>query len=1215
MPPHGKSSNPLARMKTQKWIKPAAALAILALVIIGGGYFRQNSAPLTDHNRKLRNTKPSAEMQRAAAENSAFTDFSNWQNMLATTPAAQRPAHLAAGLQLAQARRVVMTALIQSDPQEALKRAVSLDVWQNLPPELCNEIEEPFSVLANFRVLPVCKMGASATPAGNFPEATRWTEIDGQPLLQSFVFGRRAGLMTKEKSPVQGIRLGGLAALREEVFHPLTAAETEVVKTIYPLANPVAGTDFASGESLGAQPITAVAGGERFEFSDAASLEKFSSKIAALDEKPGPLAGAAVLFLPKGTTTAATTGVGFDLNAAALLSNNLATTWTETKRKVFMIRCDFSDKTDATFPVVNAGTYGTLLNTTVSDSIRAFSYGKTWIDATVASDITRLPQTSAYYATQISTGNARNTALLADAKATYLATHPTFVSANYDIIGVWFVREVGMKSGGVDYAGLAGGSDLWIQGSIDPDVLVHEFGHNYGLGHSSFWAPPAGSINPTDTAGTSEEYGDLFDVMGDGPTPIGAFHAEAKQRLNWLATGAWVDATAAVSATHRLYRIDDPLTTGIRGVRVTKGSGEYLWLSYRRLFSNSWLKAGANIVWQRPGQKRSWLIDTTPGSISGISDRSDGSLAIGRTYSDGNNHITALARSGITPNEYLDIRVNTGPFPGNVAPVVNLSGPATIAARQTCIFTANATDADGDALAYSWDFGQGFTFDNNSSAVFAWNSGGTYTVKVTVSDMKGNRTEATKIVTVSDPISSWTERANTSVGDFQALVASPNKVIAVGYSNAVSKGPVAISTDGSTWTATQLGNNQRVYGGVWDGTQFLLAGEDYNFTAPVGWAGCVFTSTTANAGSWTQRIFSGPQLNGIAFGNGIYVAVGDNGTIRRSTDGITWLLVTSGTTNTLSSVSYGGGTFVAVGYVPNNGDSTILTSSDGLTWTNRSAGAGVANWQDLRYIQWAKDRFIASGWYSKLRQSTDLGASFTTTRTVVEDTPALAYGNGVWLAAGVDRDRANADADLVSTDGSNWTSLVTPALDDRNAAIFFKNTFITAGDNHSIRQSGAILPSANGYFAWRENYFPDHGPLSLPENDSDADGVVNLLEYAFARSPLTGAASDGPAALPQAVVVASDPLLNDRIALQISMPEPAAADLSYVVEASSTLSGDWTALATKVGTGGWTWNPASPSRIVQATAASGRMLVKIGDSVSLSSNPARFLRLRTFVNP
>ena len=1197
-------------MKTRELLKWSVVLGIFIIV---GGYLRQRTSQFPYKNTALVQPQSSEAVRVAEEKSPAFVNFSQWLETYSKASADQRVALSTDGRELARTRRTTMEALIQNDPQQALKQAVTLDVWRSLPQEIQADVEEPFSALADFRVLPVCRHGSLDPISENAPDAVHWTEIEGRTVLESFVFGRREGLTTKENSPIQGIRLGNQAALHEEVFHQLTPGEVTVAESIYPLAN-VADKDFATGKPLDRETVTALSGGRIFKFSDRASLEEFNQSIAKLDEKPGPHSGAAVLFLPK---AAAGSTSGFDLAGAVMLSDALASAWTETKKKVFMIRCDFSDKPDSSDAVVNAGTYATMLNTTASNAIRDFSYGKTWIEATVSSDIIRLPQPTTYYDDDLGGGNTRNSEILSNAKSAYLTAHPTFVPSSYDIIGVWFV-SIGMKGGGVTYGGLAGGSDLWIQGTSDASLHIHEFGHNYGLGHSSYWTPPSSSTNPVDPAGASEEYGDLFDVMGDGEAPEGVFHSQAKQRLNWLAAGSWTDATAAISGTHRLYRIDHPNTSGVRGLRVTKGDGGYFWLSYRRQFASSWLKAGANIVWQRSGQNRSWLIDTTPGSILGSSDRTDGSVAIGRTYSDGNNHITPLARSGVFPNEYLDIRVNTGPFLGNVAPVVTLAGPSAIAARQTCIFSANATDGNGDALAYSWDFGQGFTFDNNSSATYAWSSGGTYTVKVTVSDMKGNTTLATKTVTVSDPITTWTARANNSVGDFKALAASPSRVIAVGVDYDNSRAPVATSADGITWTATLLANYQQASAAIWDGSQFLLAGMEYSFTGSTGWLGCVFTSPTANSGTWTRRIFSGSQLNGIAFGNGVYVAVGDLGTIRRSTDGSTWTLVSSGTTNRLTSVSYGGGKFVIVGYdLANAVSSTVLTSADGITWTNTSADAGLASWQDFRHIQWLGDRFITSGWYSKLRYSTDLGATFATTRTTTEEMPGLAYGNGVWFAAGATQGNSpvDTDIDLLSTDGVNWTVLSTPALDDRNAAIFFKNTFITAGDNHSIRQSAVIPPSANGYFTWRELNFPDHGPLSTPEGDGDGDSLSNLLEYSLARSPLTGSGSDGSAALPQAVIVASEPLLSDRIALQISMPDPAAADLSYVVEASSSLTGSWTPLTTKIGRGVWSWNPGGTSRIVQASAVSGRILIKVGDSVPLTSQPTRFLRLRTQLNP
>jgi len=66
---------------------------------------------------------------------------------------------------------------------------------------------------------------------------------------------------------------------------------------------------------------------------------------------------------------------------------------------------------------------------------------------------------------------------------------------------------------------------------------------------------------------------------------------------------------------------------------------------------------------------------------------------------------------------------------------------------------------------------------------------------------------------------------------------------------------------------------------------------------------------------------------------GLFVSVGESGTILTSSDGITWTERTSGTPKELYGVTYGNGLFVTVGFF-----GTILTSPDGITWTERTSG-------------------------------------------------------------------------------------------------------------------------------------------------------------------------------------------------------------------------------------------------------------------------------------
>jgi len=70
--------------------------------------------------------------------------------------------------------------------------------------------------------------------------------------------------------------------------------------------------------------------------------------------------------------------------------------------------------------------------------------------------------------------------------------------------------------------------------------------------------------------------------------------------------------------------------------------------------------------------------------------------------------------------------------------------------------------------------------------------------------------------------------------------------------------------------------------------------------------------------------------------------VGQSGTILTSSEGTSWTERTSGISEYLNGVTYGNGLFVTVGW------GTILTSSDGTTWTERTSGTS-RNLQGVTY--------------------------------------------------------------------------------------------------------------------------------------------------------------------------------------------------------------------------------------------------------------------------
>lgn len=82
--------------------------------------------------------------------------------------------------------------------------------------------------------------------------------------------------------------------------------------------------------------------------------------------------------------------------------------------------------------------------------------------------------------------------------------------------------------------------------------------------------------------------------------------------------------------------------------------------------------------------------------------------------------------------------------------------------------------------------------------------------------------------------------------------------------------------------------------------------------------------------SWVQRPISGSiqNLSSIAFGDGVFVGVGDASAIVRSTDGVNWTVSTAGSYGNLARVRFLNGQFVAVGT-----SDQLLSSIDGITWT------------------------------------------------------------------------------------------------------------------------------------------------------------------------------------------------------------------------------------------------------------------------------------------
>lgn len=135
------------------------------------------------------------------------------------------------------------------------------------------------------------------------------------------------------------------------------------------------------------------------------------------------------------------------------------------------------------------------------------------------------------------------------------------------------------------------------------------------------------------------------------------------------------------------------------------------------------------------------------------------------------------------------------------------------------------------------------------------------------------------------------------------------------------------------------------------------------------------------------------NCTGIAYGNGLYVAVLSAGYIYQSADGINWSKVVDAgiPAGTFNSISFGAGYFVVVG---NAG--LIISSSNGLNWSLRTSSTT----QNLTNVQFLQGAFYVTGMNTTLRRSTD-GINFSSITigagTATDMFLSITYGSGTFV--------------------------------------------------------------------------------------------------------------------------------------------------------------------------------------------------------------------------
>ncbi|HKP03263.1 MAG TPA: hypothetical protein VJU77_07830 [Chthoniobacterales bacterium] len=205
-------------------------------------------------------------------------------------------------------------------------------------------------------------------------------------------------------------------------------------------------------------------------------------------------------------------------------------------------------------------------------------------------------------------------------------------------------------------------------------------------------------------------------------------------------------------------------------------------------------------------------------------------------------------------------------------------------------------------------------------------------------------------------------------------------------------------------------------------------------------------------------------LNAVAFGSGLFVAVGDYGVILTSPDGEVWTRRGSGTGDRLLAIAFGNGRFVVT---KENQNAPILTSPDGITWV-----PGVVTNTSGTPIQ---------------------SSAFAT----------VAFGEGRFMTAA-----PTSSVVLVSTDGTSFNPVTIAHYPDPGAPLsglvhltYLDHQFFAA------TTGGGIHSSADGIkWKWRSN---GYGTLIATDGVRHVAGAGNYASFSVDAGH-TFQASDGP---------------------------------------------------------------------------------------------------------
>ena len=229
------------------------------------------------------------------------------------------------------------------------------------------------------------------------------------------------------------------------------------------------------------------------------------------------------------------------------------------------------------------------------------------------------------------------------------------------------------------------------------------------------------------------------------------------------------------------------------------------------------------------------------------------------------------------------------------------------------------------------------------------------------------------------------------------------------------------------------------------------------------------------------------RLNTVAFGKGIFVAAGDSGTILTSTDGLTWTTQNSGTQASFTILNYSNsqysgqsGVFVATfGYASS---SVYFTSTTGSVWTEHTAYC----MNFVNSVVYGNGKFVVVGsdagghnTSNDLIDTSSDGTNFSEAIAMGWDVAKgpgfteIIYQNGLFVAGG-----PFDPGYFISNDGISWGVKTPPN---------YMASTVSYGDSMFIISDGTSIETSKDFVTWTKT--------NLPVVEGKANNSINSVAF------------------------------------------------------------------------------------------------------------------------